>query len=107
LNSRRRAIRPGSDRASAARRQRCDCRGTPWQSHVAVHVGEQVVAAGAMGTPWQSQVAVHVGVHAPLAAGATGGVIGEPWQSQVDVHVGEHVVAAGAGVTRDGVMGLP
>jgi hypothetical protein len=103
---RRRGIRRGSDRASAARRQRCDCRGTPWQSHVAVHVGEHVLGAtGAMGVPWQSHVAVHVGVH-PLAAGATG-VIGEPWQSQVDVHVGEHVVAAGAGVTRDGVMGLP
>jgi hypothetical protein len=29
-----------------------DQRGTPWQSHVAVHVGEQVFgAAGAIGTP--------------------------------------------------------
>ncbi|MDB5217658.1 MAG: hypothetical protein JWO86_5585 [Myxococcaceae bacterium] len=51
-------------------------RGTPWQSHVAVHVGEHVFgAAGAIGTPWQSQVAVHVGVH-PRAAGA--GVMGTP-----------------------------
>jgi len=68
-------------------------RGTPWQSHVAVHVGEHVVAAGAgvgatRGTPWQSHVAVHVGEHV-VATGA--GAMGLPEQSQVDVHCGEHL----------------
>jgi hypothetical protein len=107
--------------------------GLPWQSQVAVHVGEHVVAAGAgvtrdgvIGAPWQSQVAVHVGEHVVAAGGGVGitwpvgATIGLPWQSQVDVHVGKHVdvdaaigrpaqshVAVHVGEQRGTTIGLP
>jgi hypothetical protein len=74
-----------------------------------VHVGVQPrVAAGWIGTPWQSHVDVHVGEHEVGEVGGVtrDGVMGLPWQSQVEVHVGEHVVGAGGGVTCDGVTGV-
>jgi hypothetical protein len=58
--------------------------GRPWQSQVAVQVGEQVPLAGAMGRPEQSHVDVQVGEQ----------VMALPAQSQVAVQVGEHLAGA-------------